>query len=317
MGGTIMFVTKCLAVLLFVCLVTSTGFLTRKLKERKSSGENSWSENWESWSDDSVEDSCSCNCKKKKQETLAIVIPKYQFVDIPTAKEVASAEILVPQTIHLSGSEKKQHEDFDEDDEHNHQVLESVDLKRKGSGRRQASHWTPASDFTSPVRRLEWGIPERTEHPAAYCSFSSLLHCFPPFVQVEGRKARTRTRTIATWPKIRLPEQKAVSFSKELSGSRSPNTSMWMFLWRNPLIQTRRRPSRLVPSGRFPFQVIPSLANMVISDPRHQVLRSLQPNSGRSATLFLYTTVISTSLWKRESVWAPTHHIINKIKNNA
>lgn len=119
-----------LSVMFFACLFVASAFLTKSLK-RKSKEKSGWSENWESWSDDET-DSCSCDCKKK-QETVAIVIPKYQFVDIPTAKEVHHEEVVTPQKVHVSGFSDQQHEDFDEDEEHNHRILDGNDWKRQSS----------------------------------------------------------------------------------------------------------------------------------------------------------------------------------------
>ena len=114
--------------LLLVCVTLSSGFLTRSLSKRKEKGKSGWSENWQSWSDEGS-DSCSCDCKKK-QETVAIVIPKYEFVDIPTAKEVSSKQVIAPQSMYVSTHGGSPEPDFDETDEHNHQVLESMDLRR-------------------------------------------------------------------------------------------------------------------------------------------------------------------------------------------
>lgn len=122
-----------LVVVLLTGLCLTSAFLTKSLNKRKSKGRSGWSENWESWSDDAA-DSCSCDCKKK-QETVAIVIPKYQFVDIPTAKEVPSEDLVTPHKVQLSAYGGNDHPDFDEDDEHNHRILESEDLKRRVSHR--------------------------------------------------------------------------------------------------------------------------------------------------------------------------------------
>lgn len=92
-------------------------------------------ENWESWSQ--PHEDCDCDCKGK---TVAIVIPKYKFVDIPVAKEIPSEKIKYTKTVHVQDGSK--HETYDEVDEHNHNILDSIELKKRqseGSKRRKST----------------------------------------------------------------------------------------------------------------------------------------------------------------------------------
>lgn len=89
-------------------------------------------DNWSSWSepskpyqpDDTSE--CDCKCKKEQKKTVAIVIPKYKFVDIPVAKEIPSDKIKYSKTVKVQDDSK--YDTFDEVDEHNHQLLDSIQL---------------------------------------------------------------------------------------------------------------------------------------------------------------------------------------------
>ena len=89
-------------------------------------GKENMLENWESWAE--PYDDCNCDCKDKK--TVAIVIPKYKFVDIPVAKEIPSEKIKYTKTVHVKDGSK--YEAYDEVDEHNHHILDSMELKREG-----------------------------------------------------------------------------------------------------------------------------------------------------------------------------------------
>lgn len=75
-----------------------------------------WSENWESWSDN-----CDCSCGKKKgKKTVAIVIPKYEFVEIPLAKEIPSKGLDGMKSVEIDEEKyggKDEHEMEEEDDE--------------------------------------------------------------------------------------------------------------------------------------------------------------------------------------------------------
>lgn len=78
---------------------------------------SSWSENWESWSDN-----CDCSCGKKKgKKTVAIVIPKYEFVEIPLAKEIPSKGLDGIKSVEIDEEKdgKTEHgmDDEEEDDE--------------------------------------------------------------------------------------------------------------------------------------------------------------------------------------------------------
>lgn len=94
-------------------------------RKDKEDGENML-ENWQSWSEPN--DDCDCDCNKAK--TVAIVIPKYKFVDIPMAKEIPSEKIKYTTTVQVQDGSK--HETYDQIDEHNHQILDSMELKREG-----------------------------------------------------------------------------------------------------------------------------------------------------------------------------------------
>ena len=90
-----------------------------------------WSENWESWSDN-----CDCSCGKKKgKKTVAIVIPKYEFVEIPLAKEVPSKGLDGMKSVEIDeekdgGKEEHGYEDEEEDET-------SYEWKRNGDGTNQ------------------------------------------------------------------------------------------------------------------------------------------------------------------------------------
>ena len=85
---------------------------------------------------------------------MAIVIPKYKFVDIPMAKEVPHKQFDYSKKVEIKDqdedhhNEHEDHEDhYEEDDDidqHNHKMLEDMNLKKRSG-----------IDKTSSVKRCK------------------------------------------------------------------------------------------------------------------------------------------------------------------
>ncbi|KAI1295422.1 hypothetical protein HDE_05407 [Halotydeus destructor] len=73
--------------------------------------DSDWSENWTAWSG-----KCNCGCKKASK-TIAIIIPKYKFVDIPTAMEIPSKKLGGMNKVKVDHHKGGKYDD-DEDDHH-------------------------------------------------------------------------------------------------------------------------------------------------------------------------------------------------------
>lgn len=136
---------------------------TESALKRKSKGSNVWGDDFEPYeavNDDKGHDDDHCDCKcEKKSKTMAIVIPKYKFVDVPMAKEIPHKEFegkkTKMKTVEIKGhhEEEDDHDDdedekyFDSDDEHNHKMIESMHLKRSESLKTTSSTTSKPSPF--------------------------------------------------------------------------------------------------------------------------------------------------------------------------
>lgn len=135
-------VTVTLILLPMIIVITSVSITECFLWSRSSSdtvSRQSLMDNWSSWSEGASEsnyqsnegydsqDGCDCKCAKGQKKTVAIVIPKYKFVDIPVAKEIPSDKIKYTKSVKVQDESK--YETFDEVDEHNHQLLDSISLR--------------------------------------------------------------------------------------------------------------------------------------------------------------------------------------------
>ena len=102
-------VVKTTVILSVLTMYVSYASLSDSFMRRKDKG---WSDNWEAWTGN-----CDCGCKKKKgSKTVAIVIPKYKFVDIPVATQLSSKGLGGVKAIEID-EHKEDH--YEEDD---HQV---------------------------------------------------------------------------------------------------------------------------------------------------------------------------------------------------
>lgn len=107
---------------------------------RWSKGGKGWSDHFEPWSPH-PHGHCDCDCKKKTK-TVAIVIPKYKFVEIPIAKHVKHKVYETGKKVELhdehegmdeheyEGHDEKYGHNFDAHDEHDHEILDAMHMKR-------------------------------------------------------------------------------------------------------------------------------------------------------------------------------------------